>query len=116
MRKGFLDQMDPYKKIIEKLDQLYLEKEIVGEPNDVLVRQPNQDRLYDHNGKVLDEDYIENLKLKNKVKDLTKKIDYNVLSSMVIETSPRYTDVDDHNQILSTQDSASLNELALKKF
>jgi len=48
--------------------------------------------LYDTNGKVLDENYIDNFKF-NKVSGLTKKLDFNVLSKMEIETSPRIAEI-----------------------
>ena len=71
---------------------IQVEEEIKGMPNDILVRQPNENMLYDTNGKVLDENYIDNFKF-NKVSGLTKKLDFNVLSKMEIETSPRIAEI-----------------------
>ena len=57
---------------------IQVEEEIKGMPNDILVRQPNENMLYDTNGKV---------------SGLTKKLDFNVLSKMEIETSPRIAEI-----------------------
>lgn len=97
MRKDFLSQLEEQDEVL------------VGDQN-IIVKQPREDRLYDNNGKVLDENYITNLTFKKVKKNLTKKVDYNVLSKVEIEKSPSPRFRENVDLMYSTQTSVDLDK------